>query len=264
METRNLGSGGPPVPIVGLGTWNVFDVDPKEQSVVNDVIAASLGAGMRVIDSSPMYGRSEERVGGAIATRRDEVFLATKIWTRSVDEGRAQFDDQLKYFGGRIELEQVHNLVAWREQLDWLEKEKAEGRIDVLGATHYDAGAFDELETVMKTGRIECIQIPYNPHEREVESRILPLAADLGLGVLVMRPLGSGPLVRNQPPASELDGLGVESWAEALLRWVLSDPRVTVAIPATSSPEHAAANARAGSKPSLDPDQRERIAGLAV
>jgi len=133
-----------------------------------------------------------------------------------------------------------------------------------IGATHYSASAFGELARVMRSGRIDAIQIPYNPHEREVEDEILPLADELGLGVLVMRPLGGGRLAQLDPPADALRELGVHTWAQALLKWVLSDPRVDVVIPATTNPEHARANAAAGEPPWLGPEERrlvERLAG---
>ena len=262
MERRRLGKNGPELPVVGLGSWLTFDVGDEGQEPVAAVVSTAFEEGVRLVDSSPMYGRAERALGRALAQRRDEAFVATKIWTPSVEDGRAQFEAQRGFFGGRVELEQVHNLVSWETHLDWLEQEREAGRIGHLGATHYSPAAFGELERVMRSGRIDAIQIPYNPHEREVEARILPLAEDLGLGVIVMRPLGEGDLMPG-PERQALEPLGVETWAQALLKWCLSDQRVTAVIPATAHPEHAGENARAGTPPWFGPEQRKLVETLA-
>jgi aryl-alcohol dehydrogenase-like predicted oxidoreductase len=248
MELRRFGRTGWEVPVVGLGTWQTFDVGRDREDAARAVVEAVWDGGTRLFDSSPMYGRAEGVLGRALGEHRDEALVATKIWTSSAREARSQFDAQLDYFGGRVELEQIHNLVAWREHLDWLEEERAAGKIAFLGATHYAASAFGELEEVMSSGRIDAIQVPYNPVEREAERRILPLAAELDLGVIAMRPLGGGSLIRRFDPTE-------------LLKWTLGDERVHVAIPATSDVTHARANTAAGSAPW--PSSEERRALLA-
>jgi len=153
----------------------------------------------------------------------------------------------------------VHNLVAWEEHLPWLEEEREAGRIDRLGVTHYSRGSFDELARAVRTGRFETLQVPYNPVERECERELLPLAAERGLDIIVMRPLGAGRLVRRVPSAGELApfaDFGVRTWAQALLKWALSDERIAAVIPATSRPGRAWENAEAGSPPWFGPAER--------
>lgn len=258
MEVRPFGASGLDVPVIGLGTCTVFDLAPRREGRARSVVQTALGAGVRLVDTSPMYGRAEAVLARALDGVRDRALVATKIWTPSIEEGRRQLERQLALFAGRIELEQVHNLVAWREHLDWLEGERDSGRVGLIGATHWDAGAFDELERVMRSGRIQAVQVPYNPREREAERRILPLAQDLGIGVIAMRPFAEGGLLPG-PGDEVLRALGVRSWAEALLKWTLSDPRVHVAIPASSSPAHALENARAGEPPWLDDEGRRLV-----
>ena len=254
MEERRLG------PVVGLGTWNTFD---DAAATARAVVGAALDAGVRLFDSSPMYGGAEASLGAALRERRDGTVVATKIWSQSVTEGRAQYERQVGWFG-RVEIEQIHNLAAWREQLEWLEEERAAGRVDRIGVTHYAPSAFGELADALRTERFDVVQLPYNPREREVERELLPLAAELGVAVIVMRPFGEGALLRRSPPADALDELGVETWAEALLKWVLSDPRVDVAIPATSKQERAASNAAAGAPPWFGPEERALVEQLAA
>lgn len=257
MEERRLG------PVVGLGTWNTFGGDAV---AAPSVVDAAFGAGCRVFDSSPMYRGAEQSLGAALAPHREDTVVATKIWTTSVEEGREQYAHQLEWFG-RVEVEQIHNLQAWEEHLLWLEAERDAGRIDRLGVTHYSPGAFGELARALRTGRFEVVQLPLNPHERECEARLLPLAEERRVAVIVMRPLGEGALLRRAPKPQELEPLasfGVRTWAQALLKWALSDRRVDVVIPATTSPEHARENAAAGEPPWLGPDERrlvERLAG---
>lgn len=268
MEERLLGRSGPSVPVVGLGTWRTFDVrGPSGEAEARATVDAALTAGVRLVDSSPMYGAAEGVLGRALAGRRDQAFVATKVWTDDDAEAERQVSFALDAFGGHVELYQVHNLVAWERRLGQLERMRAAGRITAIGATHYSPTAFGELGRVMRTGRIDTIQVPYNPWEREVEREILPLAAELGLGVIVMRPFGEGGLLRRPPtPAAlaPLRHLGVDTWSQALLKWILSDPRVTATIPATRSADHVIANAPAGAPPCFGPDERRLVSELAA
>lgn len=251
---------------VGMGTWKTLDVRGPDEADRHAVVNEALDAGTTLFDTSPMYGQAPRVLAHALAPRRAEALVATKVWTPSPDEGVRQIEHSLALYG-RVECYQLHNLVAWREHLPRLEALRADGRVDVIGATHYDTQAFGEMEQVMRTGRIQMIQIPYNPTQRGVERRILPLAEQLGLGVLVMWPLGAGRLAANPPDPREWESLtefGVTTWAQALLKWALSDPRVTAVIPATSRHGRPTENARAGTPPWFGPEERALVTRLAA
>ena len=252
------------VPVIGLGTWRTFDVkDHAGQRNADAVVHRAMAAEAVLFDSSPMYGESERVLAHALASRRREAVIATKVWASSASEGRRQIDHALRLFGGLVDIYQIHNLASWREQLPLLEAERDKGRVRVIGATHYSAGAFGDLAAVARRGGIGAIQIPYNPRERDVERVLLPLAADLGLGVIVMRPFGEGSLFR-RPPAERalkpLEDFGVTTWAQALLKWILSDCRCHTTIPATSKPARVDENAVAGQPPWFGPEERDYVA----
>jgi aryl-alcohol dehydrogenase-like predicted oxidoreductase len=267
MEHRTLGNAGLQVPVIGMGTWQTFDVKGDAASKnARAIVDTALAAGANFFDSSPMYGEAERVLGEALQGRRAQALVATKVWTPSGSEGHAQVLRALHYFGGSIDLYQIHNLVKWREHLALLEQLHDAGQVRAIGATHYSSSAFAELAQVMRTGRITAIQIPYNPLEREVERTILPLATELRLGVVVMRPFAQGTLTRRQPTAAELAPLrsfGVTTWGQALLKWILSDARCHVAIPATSRRERMEENAAAGEPPWFGAEERALVARLA-
>jgi aryl-alcohol dehydrogenase-like predicted oxidoreductase len=254
MQTRTIPVSGEALPVIGLGTYQGFDVAPAstEYERLPAVLQALFAAGGSVIDSSPMYGRAEASTGELLAASdsRRKAFLASKVWTRGRDAGRRQIDDSLRLLrADPIDLMQVHNLVDWRTQLATLRDLKAAGRVRYIGITHYSAGAYDELATVMRAERFDFLQINYSLDEREAERHILPLAAERGMAVLINRPFGGGGLLRRlrdrplPPWAAEIDAA---SWAQVLLKFVLGHPAVTCAIPGTGRPEHMADNAGAG------------------
>ena len=255
METRGLG------PVVGLGTWNTFDGDA---ALARDVVGAALAAGTRLFDTSPMYRGAEAALSAGLEGRRDDAIVATKIWATSVEEGQEQFARQLRWYGGRVEVEQVHNLVRWREHLEWLRGEQDAGRIGRLGVTHYQASAFGGLADALSTHWFQVLQIPYNPWERECEDELLPLADELGVAVIAMRPLGgSGEDRRRNIELGDEQraALGVDTWAQALLSWALADERIDSVIPATSRTERTAENAGVVS---FTPEQRALVEEMAL
>jgi aryl-alcohol dehydrogenase-like predicted oxidoreductase len=247
-----------------MGTWKTFDVDGENPR--RAVVDAALETGTNLFDSSPMYGRAEKVLGQALQGRRDQALVATKVWTPDDQIAEAQIQAALGHFQGCVDLYQVHNLVAWERRLARLEQLREEGSVRAVGITHYQHSAFPSLMDIMRSGRVSFVQVPYNAANRVVEEELLPLAAELGIGVIVMQPLGIGRLTTQPPPTSALEPLhafGVTTWAQALLKWLVSDPRVSTVIPATSNPEHARQNARAGEPPWLGPEERAHIARLA-
>jgi len=266
MERRQFGSTGLDVPAVGMGTWQTFDVRGAAADERRHVTNAAFDTGATFFDSSPMYGAAESVLGRTLQGRRERALVATKLWASNDTEAEQQMTAALRYFNRRVDVYQVHNLVSWRTRLAQLERLKEAGTVRVIGVTHYNPNAFDELLRAMKDPRVQAIQVPYNPRERSVESKILPAAADAGVGVIVMRPFGEGSLLRvpvNREQLAPLERFGITSWPQALLKWILSDRRCHVAIPATSSPEHLRANAAAGAPPWLGPDERSYISRLA-
>lgn len=229
-----------------MGTSGTLDTANFDQA--NAVVDAALGAGTTLFDSSPMYGKAEQVLGATLDGRRDRAVVATKVWTPDHDGADHQLDASIQHFAGRVELMQVHNMVAWEHRLAQLEARRAHGQINWIGVTHWKVDGYADVEAAMRTGRVDVVQVPYNPIERTIEQRILPLALDLGIGVLVMRPFACGALLEAaaQPPPHILAELGTTDLADALLAWVLGHPAVTAAIPATSKPERATTNARAG------------------
>ena len=220
MEHRAFGSTGLHVPVVGMGTWKTFDVHGREAEARSRVTDAAFDDGVTFFDSSPMYGEAERVLGRTLNGRRDKAIVATKVWTTDDAEAEQQITAALGYFDRRVDVYQVHNLVAWRKRLDQLQRLKDAGAVRVIGVTHYSSSAYDDLLQTMRDPRVQAIQIPYNPRQRSVEAKILPAAADLGLGVIVMRPFAEGSLLRIPIEPSALAPLapfGIKTWTQALL-----------------------------------------------
>jgi aryl-alcohol dehydrogenase-like predicted oxidoreductase len=263
MERRALGASGLEVPVVGMGTWRTFDVRGADAIArCRAVLDEAYAAGATLFDTSPMYGASERVLSETMGERRNDAIVADKLWTPDDDEAERQAQRALHWYGDRVDVYQVHNLVRTRRRLSLLRRLRGEDKVRVIGATHYQHTAFPELLELMRSGEIEQIQIPYNARDREAEREILPAAADLGIGVIVMRPLGEGTLARKRATPELLAPLarfGVETWAQALLKFILSDPRVSCVIPATSRPERMRENARAGEPPWFGAEEREYV-----
>jgi aryl-alcohol dehydrogenase-like predicted oxidoreductase len=251
-----------------MGTWKTFDVRGADVEAVRHEIAhEAFRVGANFFDSSPMYGEAERVLADAVRPVRDAVTVATKVWSESGSEGHQQIQRALRWFGGRVDVYQVHNLVSVERHLPYLDELHARGQVRAIGVTHYAHAAFPELMRWMDGGRVHCVQIPYNAADRIAEREVLPRAGELGIGVIVMRPLGGGRLVLSSPPDFELRRFarfGVRTWAQILLKWVASDPRVHVAIPATSKRGRMTENALAGDPPWFDQEARDQVSALAA
>jgi aryl-alcohol dehydrogenase-like predicted oxidoreductase len=255
MQTRTIPSSGATLPVIGCGTWRGFDVGarPVDMAARGEVLASLFDAGGRVIDSSPMYGSAEPVVGELLeaAGARDRAFIATKVWTPGQRAGIAQMERSMALLRtGHIDLLQVHNLVDWRIHLDTLRGWKAQGRISYIGVTHYTDAAHSELEQALRTEALDFVQFNYSITGRHAEQRLLPLAQELGVAVLVNLPFGGGGLLqrlRGWPLPAWAGEIGCTSWNQLLLKFVLAQPGVTCVIPGTSSPAHMRENAAAGS-----------------
>jgi aryl-alcohol dehydrogenase-like predicted oxidoreductase len=268
VDSRPIPKTGELLPVVGLGTWQAFDVgasDP-ERAPLREVVRRFLAAGARVVDSSPMYGRAEEVAGDVLATLppgTPSPFLATKVWTRGRERGIEEMRRSMKRMRtARIDLMQVHNLLDWQTHLPVLREWKAEGIVRYIGITHYAHSAFDEMERLLVSESLDFVQLPYSVVDRAAEKRLLPAAKDTATAVLVMRPFDEGAVFRRlarRPLPSWAGAMGAASWAEVLLKFILGHPAVTCPIPATADPEHLAANVAAGSGPLPDETLRRKI-----
>jgi diketogulonate reductase-like aldo/keto reductase len=263
---RAIPSTGEKVPAIGLGSWQTFDVG--DVAPITPVIERFLALGGRVIDSSPMYGKSEAAIGKMIAALRKAdpktpaPFYATKVWTRGKADGIAQMKRSLALLGiSKIELMQIHNLLDWKTHLATLREWKTAGTVKYIGITHYSHGQFDELERIIKTEKIDVVQLPYNVGERGAEKRLIPAARDAGVAVLVMEPFASGALfgkVKGKPLPAVATELGCTSWGQLFLKFLLGNPAVTCPIPATSKVKHVEDNL--GALRGIVPDEKQRKA----
>jgi len=274
MLTRAIPSSGEKLPVIGLGTWQTFDVGPSEadRAPLEKVLSLLVELGGRVVDSSPMYGRSEEVIGD-LATKlhlEGKLFLATKVWTQGRQAGIQSMERSFERFKvKRIDLMQVHNLVDVATHLQTMREWKAEGRFRYIGVTHYNESAFEELEKVLRSEKLDSVQINYSIGEREAEQRILPVAQERAVAVIINRPFGGGDLfrrVRSKPVPEWAAEFDCHSWAQFFLKWIVAHPAVTCAIPATDNPEHLRDNAAGGLGRLPDARMRQRmveyVAGL--
>jgi diketogulonate reductase-like aldo/keto reductase len=267
---RPIPSSGEMLPVVGLGTYQSFDVGnaAAEREPVKEVLRLFVEEGGMLVDSSPMYGPSESVVGDLAVELglSGKLFMATKVWTSGREAGIRQMEESLRHMKvGRMDLMQIHNLLDWKTHLATLKQWKASGRIRYIGITHYHSGAYADLERLMKTKDFEFVQFNYSIAEREAEERILPLARDLGVAVIVNRPFAQAslfPRVRGKEVPAWAAEFDCNSWAQFFLKYIIGHPAVTCVIPATGKPQHLQDNVRAGYGRLPDEATRKRMAAF--
>jgi diketogulonate reductase-like aldo/keto reductase len=267
---RAIPSSGETIPAVGLGTWITFNVgdDPALRNECADVMAAFFAAGGRMIDSSPMYGSSQPVIGYGLERlgRPKALFSAEKVWTSSGENGPAQIERSRRFWGvDRFDLLQIHNLLAWEAHLRMLLEMKSAGKLRYVGITTSEGRRHDLFEEVMRSQPLDFVQFTYNIVDREAEERLLPLAADRGMAVIVNRPFQQGALTQRlegEPLPEWANEIGASTWAQFILKFILSHPAVTVAIPATTRVDHVRENLAAATGPPPDAAMRERMAAF--
>lgn len=264
---RAIPSSGETLAVVGLGTWITFDAgdDRARRAALAEVLSAFVARGGQVIDSSPMYGSSERVVGdlAAAAGLRSRLFVATKVWTQGRAAGIAQMAESARLLRSPVlDLMQIHNLLDWKTHLETLRGQKREGRCRHIGVTHYHAGAYDEVVSVLRAEPLDFLQINYSLLEREAQTRVLPVARERGVAVIVNRPFAEGELfrrVRGRALPDWAGEIGCRSWAQLALKWILAHPAVTCTIPGSGKVEHLVDNMSAGHGPMPDDAMRRRI-----
>jgi diketogulonate reductase-like aldo/keto reductase len=268
MLARPIGRTGESVPVIGMGSSNTFDVGvaPDERAPLLDVLRELAAAGGSVVDTSPMYGRSEGVLGDLIEelALRPKLWIATKVWTKGREAGEQQIGASMRELRvKRLELLQIHNLLDWQVHMPTLRALREQGKVKYLGVTHYRADAHADLERVLGAEKFDFVQFNYSLAEREAENRLLPFCRERGIAVMVNRPFADGAMfqrVRDKPLPPIAKELGIASWGQYFLKWIVGHPAVTCVIPATSKPKHMLDNSRAwfGSVP--DARQREVMA----
>lgn len=272
MSTRAIPKTGELLPVIGMGTWQTFDVsaDAAVRAPLRAVLGELVAGGGKLVDASPMYGQAEQVLGDLSRELavRPALFVATKVWTRGRDEGVRQMESSLaKLQVKSVDLMQVHNLVDVDTHLATLAEWKKAGRTRYVGVTHYTASAHAAVAAVLAKNEVDFVQINYSVEEREAEQRLLAVARDRGVAVIANRPFAGGDLIRRlgqQPVPPWAAELACTSWAQLLLKFVISHPAITVAIPATSKLAHLRDNLGAGTGPLPDEAQRARIAAAAL